>query len=154
MSNNEWYEDDDIFDIEDDYDSDNGVKNLRKAERAKTKRIKELEGELESLRKFQRDSVVSSVLTSKGVNPKIAAFIPSDIDSDSEAITAWLEDYGDVFGITVEEEAPQQVADTTVLRQINAVTNAAQAIEDPNDVYARLNNAESAEEIINMINGF
>jgi MoaA/NifB/PqqE/SkfB family radical SAM enzyme len=56
--------------------------------------------------------------------------------------------------ITVEEEAPQQVADTTVLRQINAVTNAAQAIEDPNDVYARLNNAESAEEIINMINGF
>lgn len=153
MSNNEWYEDDDIFDIEDDYEPDNAVKNLRKAERAKSKRIKELEGELESLRKFQRESVVSSVLTSKGVNPKIAALIPSDIDTDAEAIGTWLENYGDVFGITVEE-APQQVPDTTVLRQINTVTNAAQAIEDPNDVFARLNNAESAEEIINMINGF
>jgi len=153
MSNDEWYEDDDIFDIEDDFESDNAVKNLRKAERAKSKRIKELEGELESLRKFQRESVVSSVLTNKGVNPKIAALIPSDIGSDAEAISTWLEDFGDVFGITVEE-APQQVPDTTVLRQINAATNAAQAIEDPNDVYARLNNAESAEEIIAMINGF
>ena len=78
MSNNkEWYDDDDdIFgddDSNESYDSDKGIGNLRKADRAKSKRIKELESELENLRKFQRDSVISSVLSEKGVNPKIAS---------------------------------------------------------------------------------
>lgn len=159
MSNiQEWYEDDDdSFDMEDDYEMDNGLKNLRKSDRAKGKRIKELEAELESLRKFQRESVIGSVLNSKGINPKIAAFVPESIQSDSEAIISWLEEYGDVFGVQVEQPQAQPGRDEVninTLRQIdNAVSNAVSP-DDVNDLYSRLNNAQSAEDIINMINGY
>jgi hypothetical protein len=33
------------------------------------------------------------------VNPKIAAFIPQDIDLTEESLSTWLSEYGDVFGI-------------------------------------------------------
>lgn len=159
MSNNkEWFdEDDDTF--EDDFD-DNGIKNLRKADRAKSKRIKELEDELDTLRKFQRESVVSSVLKEKGVNPKIAAFIPADVASSSEAIATWLDEYGDVFGVQ-QQSAPENTQgsmsdsglDLAALRQIDAVTNTAISPDDVNDLMSRVSNAQSAEELINMING-
>ena len=157
MSNtNEWYDDDD-FDSED-YESDSGLKNLRKADRAKAKQIKELEAELESLRKFQREAVVSSVLKDKGVNPKIAAFIPSDITNDTEAISKWLEEYGEVFNISnptppatqAQEEDPNLAA----LRQMDSVVQTALSSEDVTDMFARLNKADSEQDIINLINGF
>lgn len=152
----EWYEEDD-FSEEDDYDTDNGLKNLRKSDRAKAKRIKELETELDGLRKFQRESVIGSVLNSKGVNPKIAAFIPQDIASDSEAISTWLDQYGDVFGIQQQEQPrpPQQdMANLSALQQIDNAVSTAVSPDDVNDLYSRLNNAQSAEDIINMINGY
>ena len=158
MSNNkEWYEDDDDV-FEDDFE-DNGLKNLRKADRAKSKRIKELEEELDSLRKFQRESVVSSVLNEKGVNPKIAAFIPADISNDRESISKWLDEYGDVFGVQQKSEPQAQETqvdpmDLATLRQIDAVTNTSLSPDDVNDIFSKVNNAQSAEELINLINGF
>jgi hypothetical protein len=158
MSNNrEWYEEDDDM-LEDDYD-DNGIKNLRKADRAKSKRIKELEDELEGLRKFQRESTLSSVLKDKGVNPKIAAFIPSDIAGDPESIAKWLEEYGDLFGGQQNTQPKQESqvnpdVDLATLRQIDSVTNTALSPDDVNDLYSKVSNAQSAEELINLINGF
>jgi len=158
-NNNEWYDDDDIFgddDVNEGYDSDNGIKNLRKADRAKSKRIKELEAELESLRKFQRDSVVSSVLAEKGVNPKIASFIPADIASDAEAIDSWLNENGEIFGYVREEpvrESNVDPEDLQAFRRIERASNSAVSPDDVNDISSRLNNAQSAEEIIALING-
>jgi hypothetical protein len=158
-NNNEWYDDDDIFgddDSNESYDSDNGIKNLRKADRAKSKRIKELESELESLRKFQRDSVVSSVLAEKGVNPKIASFIPADIASDAEAIDSWLNENGEIFGYVREEpvrESNVDPDDLQAFRRIERASNSAVSPDDVNDISSRLNNAQSAEEIIALING-
>lgn len=155
-NNNEWYEDDDDFGTED-YGQDNGLTQLRKADRSKAKRIKELETELESLRNFQRQSVVSSVLNEKGVNPKVAAFIPADVATDSEAISKWLEEYGELFGAAPSQPAQQEAAvdrNIAALRQIDAVANSSISPDAINDVYARLMNAGSADEIIDMINGF
>lgn len=157
-NNNEWYDDDDDFDTEDN-DQDGGVRNLRKADRAKSKRIKELEAELEGLRNFQRQSVVSSVLNERGVNPKIATFIPQDVATDAEAIGKWLEEYGELFGAAPQQQAVSQQEEAVdrnraVLRQIDAVANSSIAPDSINDAYTRLMNAESAEEIISMINGF
>jgi hypothetical protein len=156
-NNNEWYDDDDDLDTDDD-SQDGGLKNLRKADRAKSKMIKELQTELDGLRKFQRESVVGSVLKDKGVNPKIAAFIPADVASDAEAISNWLTEHGDVFGVN---SAPQQTEQSTevdrnlaALRQIDNITNSSISPDDVNDVFSRLNGAGSAEEIIAMINGF
>jgi len=151
-NNNEWYEDDDFF--EDDDVQESGLQNLRKAERAKSKRIKELEAELEGLRNFQRQSVVSSVLNERGVNPKIATFIPSDVANDPESISKWLDEHGEVFG--VQPQAKQPTIDRenlSALQQIDAVTNSALSPDEVNDVFSRLNNAQSAEELLEMIYG-
>ena len=151
-NNNEWYEDDDDFLEEEDQTS--GLTNLRKADRAKSKRIKELETELESLRNFQRQSVVSSVLNERGVNPKIATFIPSDIANDSESIGQWLDEHGEVFG--VQPKVQRSMVDQqnlSTLQEIDAATNFALSPDDVNDVFSRINNAQSAEELLEMIYG-
>jgi hypothetical protein len=151
-NNNEWYEDDDDFFEEEDQTS--GLQNLRKADRAKSKRIKELETELESLRSFQRQSVVSSVLNERGVNPKIATFIPSDVANDPESISKWLDEYGEVFGVQPQMQQPMvDQENLSALRQIDAVTNSALSPDDVNDMFSRLNNAQSAEELMEMIYG-
>ena len=151
-NNNEWYEDDDDFLEEDDQTS--GLQNLRKADRAKSKRIKELEAELEGLRNFQRQSVVSSVLNERGVNPKIATFIPSDVANDAESISKWLDEHGEIFG--VQPQVQQQMVDQenlSALRQIDAVTNSALSPDDVNDIFSRINNAQSVDELMEMIYG-
>jgi len=151
-NNNEWYDDDDDF-LEEE-DQTGGLQNLRKADRAKSKRIKELEGELESLRNFQRQSVVSSVLNERGVNPKIATFIPSDVANDPESIGQWLDEHGEVFGVQQRVQQPMvDQENLSTLRQIDAVTGSALSPDDVNDMFSRLNNAQSAEELMEMIYG-
>jgi len=94
MSN---YEDD-----EDDFDTESNdvLGQLRKANKAKEKQLKEIQEELLSLRKDKRDRTISEVLTARGVNPKISAFIPQDIDLTEESLSSWLAEYGDVFGVS------------------------------------------------------
>jgi len=150
-NNNEWYEDDDFLEEDDQI---GGLQNLRKADRAKSKRIKELEAELDGLRNFQRQSVVSSVLNERGVNPKVATFIPADVADDPESIGKWLDEHGEIFG--VQQQAKQSMVDQenlSTLRQIDAVTGSALSPDDVNDIFSRLNNAQSAEELLEMIYG-
>jgi len=151
-NNNEWYDDDD--DLFEEEDQTGGLQNLRKADRAKSKRIKELEAELDGLRNFQRQSVVSSVLNERGVNPKIATFIPADVANDPESISKWLDEYGEVFGVQPQVQKPMvDQENLSTLRQIDAVTGSALSPDDVNDVFSRLNNAQSAEELLEMIYG-
>jgi hypothetical protein len=151
-NNNEWYDDDDDFSEEE--DQTGGLQNLRKADRAKSKRIKELETELEGLRSFQRQSVVSSVLNERGVNPKIATFIPSDVANDPESIGKWLDEHGEVFGVQQRVQQPMvDQENLSTLRQIDAVTGSALSPDDVNDIFSRINNAQSAEELMEMIYG-
>jgi hypothetical protein len=151
-NNNEWYDDDD--DLFEEEDQTGGLQNLRKADRAKSKRIKELEAELDGLRNFQRQSVVSSVLNERGVNPKIATFIPADVANDPESISKWLDEHGEVFGVQPQVQKPMvDQENLSTLRQIDAVTGSALSPDDVNDVFSRLNNAQSAEELLEMIYG-
>lgn len=150
-NNNEWYEDDDDF-MEEDQVS--GLQNLRKADRAKSKRIKELEAELDGLRNFQRQSVVSSVLNERGVNPKIATFIPADVADDAESISKWLDEHGEIFGVQAQPKQPMvDQENLSMLRQIDAVTGSALSPDDVSDVFSRINNAQSADELLEMIYG-
>ncbi len=93
MSNYELEEDD--FEL----DSNDVLGQLRKANKAKEKQLKEIQEELSNLRKEKRERTISEVLTARGVNPKISAFIPQDIDLTEESLSTWLSEYGDVFGI-------------------------------------------------------
>ena len=151
MSNNqEWYDDDDDFGTED--DSTDLVKKLRRAARVNEKRAKELEAELQTLRSEQRKSTVKSVLESRGVRPSIAKYIPEDVTS-AEDIDAWLADNAEDFGIVVQNDEPNNEVTLRQLRQIDAVTAGAQSPVGMDDMMLRLNQAQSAEEIENLIFG-
>ena len=151
MSNNqEWYDDDDDYGIED--DSTDLVKKLRRAARANEKRAKELEAELQTLRSEQRKSTVKSVLESRGVRPSIAKYIPEDVTS-AEDIDAWLADNAEDFGIVVQNDEPNNEMTLRQLRQIDAVTSDAESPVGLDDMMLRLNQAQSAEEIENLIFG-
>jgi hypothetical protein len=156
MSNNYWDDDEDDLDTDNDVQLDGSdlLKKLRKAKRADEKRIKELTEQLEGFSKVQRERTVKDVLEKRGVNPKAIRLILKDIDDVSEeSVNNWLEDNGDLFGLNVSPEAPNENdIDRAVLRQQDVVTQGALSPNRADDYLMKLNNAESAEEIIAMIN--
>ena len=152
MSNNRdnYWEDDEEDDVEVDFNGADTdlVKKLRKALKAEQKRAKELESTLGELSKAQRERVLKDVLTSKGVNMKVAKFIPTDLDASEEAINSWLEQNGDVFGFEIQKEAPIAQRDIASLRQMDVVTQGAVSPERADEYSMKIDNAESADELI------
>ena len=153
MSNNRdnyWDDEDDEDDVQDQFignDTDL-VKKLRKQLKIEQKRAKELESTLGELSKTQRERVLKDVLTSKGINMKVAKFIPTDIDASEEAISSWLEQNGDVFGFTPEPRTPIAEYDKASLRQMDVVTQGAVSPERADEMVMKIDNAESADELI------
>jgi hypothetical protein len=156
MSNNnqDWL-DDDEFDFEEETQprsNDDVLRKVRRAERAKDKQLKELQAELESLRRFQREATISQVLAEKGVNPKVAKFIPADIEMSSDSISNWLSDNGELFGVAAPvQQSAVDMNDMAALRQIDAATSGAISPDDVNDAFNIMNNATSAEELLNFL---
>lgn len=85
------YDDDDDFDD----DIDGGITAVRKALRAAEKRAKALEQELSTYRTESRQRAMQAAIEAKGLNPKIAAFVPADVTT--EQIGSWLDEYAEVF---------------------------------------------------------
>jgi hypothetical protein len=156
MSNNYWDEEDDDLDTdvsETQMDGSDLLKKLRKAKRNDEKRIKELTEQLEGLTKSQRERTVKEVLEKKGVNPKAVRLILKDIDDVSEeSVNNWLEDNGDLFGLTPTQEAPQaSEMDRAALRQQDILTQGALTPDRAEDINMRIDQAQSSEELINLI---
>lgn len=115
---------------------------------------KELKTELQTVKSTVREKTVAEVLTAKGVNAKIAKFIPSDVDGE-EALTAWLEENAEIFGFTTNEtnntEAPSTPAvDSKEVQSVNRLQNLNQSAQTPSkfqDIEARLANAKTQKEI-------
>lgn len=151
MSNNfeDWDDDEDI--IEEKPQGNDLVKKLRQADRAKEKRIKELETELGTLRSVQREATIKTVLESKGVSPKIAKFIPQDIETSAEAIDSWIEENAEIFGLVKAQQQQEAEPDLATLRQIDAVTANAQSPAGMDDLLMRIQNAQSSDEINSLI---
>ena len=153
MSNND-YEDDDI-DFEDSYSNSNNdlVKQLRKAAKQKDKELQELRAQFEGVSKAQRERTIKDVLEARGVNKKISAFIPQDIDPTEESLSKWLDDYGDVFGIE-SQESNQNVVDPAQAAAYKKMNNAVESGLTPDsgdDVLRKLMSANSKEELDEVI---
>jgi hypothetical protein len=154
MSNNYWDDDEDEDTIDEaPLDGSDLLKKLRKAKRADEKRIKELTEQLDGLSKAQRERTVKEVLEKKGVNPKAVRLILKDIDDVSEeSVNNWLDDNGDLFGINKTEGAPdEREIDRAALRSQDSITQGATTPDRAENIEMRLNNAESAEEIIALL---
>jgi hypothetical protein len=157
MSNNYWDDEDEDIDTETDAPMDGSdlLKKLRKAKRADEKRIKDLTEQLETLSKGQRERIVKETLEKKGVNPKAVRLILKDLDEISEeSVNNWLDDNGDLFGLEVRQDTPEvNSQNRAALRQQDLVTQGATTPDRAEDMSMRIDNAQSAEEIINMIYG-
>ncbi len=155
MSNNYWDDDEDELDMDTITGDESGsdlLKKLRKAKRSDEKRIKELTEQLEGFSKSQRERTVKEVLEQKGVNPKAVRLILKDLDEVSEeSVNNWLEDNGDLFGLTAQETPNNNQSDRAALRQQDMVTQGAITPDRGQDMEQRLNNAESAEEILALL---
>jgi hypothetical protein len=153
MSNNYWDEDEDE-ETTTPLNEGDAMKQLRKAKRADEKRLKELTDRLETYEKANRESIIKKVLETKGVSPKAARMIAREFDGDiyEEAVANFIDDNADVFGLQVQQQDnPAQTLDRAALRQQDIVTQQALTPDRAEDANMRLNAAESAEEIIAMI---
>jgi hypothetical protein len=151
MSNYD-YEDDDDFTTDD--SSNDLVKQLRKASKQKDKELNELRAQFESLSKGQRERAIKDALAARGVNGKIAAFIPQDIDPTEESVSKWLEDYADVFGIeTGQNQATPNVNpnDAAAYKRMTNSADSGVSPEHNGDIMQRLMNANSKEELDEVI---
>jgi DNA-binding transcriptional regulator YbjK len=150
MSNNYWDEDEDDQDTDNDVPMDGSdlLKKLRKAKRNDEKRIKELTEQLEGLSKAQRERTVKEVLEKKGVNLKAQRLILKDLDDiTEESVNTWLEDNGDLFGLTQPEVNEEKELNRAALRQQDMVTQLGMTPDRADDLLNRINSAETAEEL-------
>lgn len=98
MSNNQWDDEDDDDDIQSQNSDSDLLKQLRKANKAKDRELKEVRDQLETLTKVSKERVVKEVLEKKGVNPKAVRLALKDIDEVTEEnVNKWLEDNADLF---------------------------------------------------------
>ena len=157
MSNNYWDEDEDDqdTDTETQLDGSDLLKKLRKAKRNDEKRIKELTEQLEGLSKVQRERVVKEVLEKKGVNPKAQRLILKDLeDISEESVNTWLDDNGDLFGLTkAPEVSEEQELNRAALRQQDVVTQLGTTPDKAQDLMNRVMNAATADELTSIIQG-
>ena len=143
---------------DDDFDTDSSgndlVKQLRKATKQKDKELAELKAQFESLNKAQRERAIRDALASRGVNSKIAAFIPQDIDPTEESVSKWLEDYSDVFGIELSQNQAKPNVDPAQAAAYKRMTNTVEAGVSPehnDNIMQKLMNANSREELDEVI---
>ena len=155
----EFDDDFDEFGEEPSRRENNALRELRKANRAKDKQIKELMEQLTTVNKSVREQSVKEVLTSKGINPKVAALIPSEIQSPDE-VTNWLSEYGDVFGITQSEQGAEAPAQKQVdpalesLNRISSMQNSGQPFtNDADQIASLIANARGPEELNEILFG-
>jgi ElaB/YqjD/DUF883 family membrane-anchored ribosome-binding protein len=145
MSNIDYEDDDDLSDLSNDL-----VKQLRKANKQKEKELAELKSQFESLSKAQRERAIKDALERRGVNQKIAAFIPQDIDPTEESVSTWLNNYADVFGVDTGQTQAKPNVDPAQAQQYQRMTNTVDAAATPtstDDIMRRLMNANSKEEL-------
>ena len=152
MSNYDYEDEDDDITTESNSSNDL-VKQLRKAAKQKDKELAELRSQFEGLSKAQRERTIKDALERRGVNQKIASFIPQDIDPTEESVSKWLEDYADVFGIELSQNQTANVdpADIAAYKKMTGTADAGLSPERGADVMSRLMNANSKEELDEII---
>jgi hypothetical protein len=141
------------YDDDDSYDEavDNGPANLRKALKRAEKERESLKEELAGLKSNLRQRSVKDVLETKGVNPKIANFIPSSIEAP-EQIAAWLDENADVFGFAApQSESTETTENDAAIQRIESATNSAVTPGRDADLFNKIASASTKEELAQLM---
>jgi hypothetical protein len=158
MSNNrDNYWDDEEDDVEDvqSFDTDTDlVKKLRKALKAEQRKNKEFETQLSELTKSQKERILKDVLTSRGVKPSIAKYVPNDLEASPEAINAWLDANAEDFNIEATTSKPAiPEEDLSNMKKMDKVTTGAEPSAASTTAEQLIANATSEEEILSILSG-
>jgi hypothetical protein len=152
MSNYEYEdEDDDITTPVN--DGNDLVKQLRKAAKQKDKELQELRSQFENLNKAQRERAIKDTLESRGVNSKIAKFIPSDIDPTEESLSKWLDENGDVFGFqaTPTNQPNVDPADIAAYKRMTKATEQALTPDSSEDLLQKILSTTTPDELAEVL---
>lgn len=134
------------------------VKKLRKQINAMNKALKEKDELLSEYQEVAYQNSVAETLSDWGLNPRIAAFVPDDIE-DEEELAAWLEEYGDAFNIgSVQEETEVEgyPLDDDALQASELMSDLEDGSFDPEvglDIQHRMEQAQTPEELLAMLRG-
>ena len=142
------------YDFEED-DAGSGtdlVKKLRKQVDALSKQLKERDEILAEYTTLSHEASVGEILESFGLNPRIAQFIPDDVEVDEDAVAEWLNEYGDAFGIEAVEEG-EQSPDAQAFDQISDFDNGDIDPYVGQDLSSRIKNASTPEELSALLKG-
>jgi hypothetical protein len=132
--------------------NDDLVKQLRKQLKAKDKEMAEFKSQFDNLSKAQRERAVKDVLEARGVNGKVAKFIPQDLDPTEESLSKWLEDNADVFGFQVEDKQPAvDPAQAAAYKKINNAVDQGLTPDSTDDIMRKLLSADSKEALDEII---
>jgi len=100
------------YEYEDDEVQESPGKGLRAQLEAALEANKQLQKQLNEVSTEARQGKVTSWLTSKGINAKVAKFIPDTVTS-AEDFDGWVAENADVFGFSVGEEGTVETASNT-----------------------------------------
>jgi hypothetical protein len=145
------YNEYETFEDDDDYTGTDLVKKLRKQVDQLSKQLKERDSQLEEYQTYSHEAAIGEVLESFGLNPRIAAFIPSDIEADEDAVAEWLNEYGDAFGITAVDESESEDPDAQAYEQMSDFENGDIDPTVGRDIHSLISNASSVEELTNFL---
>lgn len=113
---------------------------------------KSLEAQLNEYKGKVRQAEIGNVLSAKGVNPKVAKFVPTDVEGE-EGISKWLEENADLFGATSQDDDTQQ-QDAGIAPEVkesaSRLQNLGSSAQSPSklaDIEARMASAQTAEEL-------
>lgn len=143
----------DEFDFEDEgnkSESESGG-TLRKKLEAAIKTLKAKDAEIAELQKFRTEAEVGKLL--KDIPDRFHNFAKKQLADNptAEGLTAFVTEYGDLWGAEPEEQNPEDDAIRAALEKINSATREARNIKDepfkmpPQHVLKNMSNADIAK---------
>lgn len=155
---NEWDDDDDEFDRPNENES-SAFKSLRKAKKDADKALREREEKLAALEKRLREVTIKDELKERGLNPKIAGLIPSEVSAES--VGDWLTEYSEVLGIAGTQQSPEhpeaKAVDPAVaaMSRISEATGSMAPLDNGSEeqLAARIRSASNEQELNQILFG-
>jgi hypothetical protein len=147
------------FLLDDDVEESSLPKKLRAKIDELSSKLKELSEENATLKTGQRKANLNQILQDNGFSPKIANFMPTDLELNEDAIKAWLDENGDVFSgarlssadvETRQTSAPPTAPDSQVRMEM-AEIGPESTITVPADLEARIAGAKSMDELMAVL---
>lgn len=106
----EWYDDDDENTSE--TEDRNSPKGLRSQLKKVLQENSELKTKNSELQGSLRSSSIASFFRDKEINPKLAKYVPKDIEPTEENLLKWVAEDGELFNIKLTPPAEKDAATT------------------------------------------